>query len=319
MPTTDATYVHVISAATMTVTNSVDHEMLRIRESNLKASVDFDASHDYWLKITQTDINNAIRLVQQTGTLDTSDDLGSYDVESNTCKGSTVGHFMKYVLSKCIIENDPIRTGGLLEPLDAAVDAIEAAFGDADLIVNNGLQAIYDSDTSASSLHKIINNLVTEYAGPSATLDSQIDSAVSSYSKTNDEVGCQDLVIGCTVEADIDLNKLFHQISRLCDTNADDFSGGVNANNRVDSHSPTNKFIQGDVLWLGETSRFTSALSVGDEEVTGHVVTDRSANDPDDTKVSTITRAQYALAGLGDGADDLIYDDGQVFIEVIAG
>lgn len=316
---------NLINALQLTVTNDAHEHVLRIQESNLVSSY-YDKNRDYWLEIAESNINNGLVVVSHTTTADTAgtgaEDAVTYLGDTNKCGGDTVPFFLRYVLSKCDVKNDPLETGKLFAPMDSAIDTIENLFGDADLVVSNHVQDNYDNG-AMGSLETLISNITATETDAFTT----ISETNISYVDTANEVGSTGLSVDCQISnMQGSFRHLFLQISRIC---GDD---SIRGSARGDSSDPADKFKPGDMLLLSQTSSFKYDIDV--ENVAASDGAASAVNDPEQSEIdahvfnaysewenrtdSSDLRAIHPTATSASSGARELFNNGKVFLKVVA-
>lgn len=316
------TYNDLINALSATVTNGHEASVTTPDEAAI-TSEEYLETRDYWLTVPATDINNALINLIPYDTNDTNgsnDDVQGYGFNSTIVGGNTGEHFMRYVLSKCTVSNDPIATGDLIKPLDDALAEIESTFGDAEIIIQDNMQTIYESDTS--SLQQLINNLTDSNCESLTASDGM--SGVFTYGDSNDtNEGEHELAkqtVRCSVVGGGNVVSLFNQINRLCSTQRSSINGSTG---RTKAEDASTQFVVGDVLLLSKTSIFKTKLSMtrGTGDTThpseGEIATEVVNMALDATKTSAEARANHEWSGFTMGSDQTVFSDGCVFLQVV--
>lgn len=310
---TTTTYTHLISALTADVTNSHSASLSTPDESAI-VSKEYYATRDYWLTVPMADINNALINLIPYDTADTAggtEDVQGYAFNQTIVGGKKGAHFMRYVLSKCTVANDPIKTGKLIEPLDSALESIEETFGDAEIIIQDNMQEIYDEDSG--SLTKLI-------AGLDATTVMVADETVGmsdtfTYGDTNDESqgewGLSKQTVYCSVAAGGTAQELFHQINRLCANEASSLDSSTGRDRAVDA---SNQFVVGDVLFLGDGSKFQTQLSMSNN-TTDHPSDSQIANEVKIKGTAADAAQDWSTFSLNQVNE--ILSNGCVFLQVV--
>tara|TARA_B110000977_G_scaffold196763_1_gene277838 strand:+ start:222 stop:1184 length:963 start_codon:yes stop_codon:yes gene_type:complete len=310
-------YGNLINALSATVTNSHSATVTTPEESAITNQV-YNNTKDYWLSVSRTDINAALINLVPYDTSDTAGstaDVQSYGFNSTLVGGTTGAHFVRYVLSNCTVVNDPIKTGALIQPLDNALSSIEGTFGDAEIIIQDGMQGVYDADTNGSLAQLIAQIDSSDLVDSDAT--SGMTPAAFTYGDSNDtnegEFGATKQTVQCSVVASGSTTDLFKQINRLCSTEQSSLGTRTTAQHAAD------KFIVNDVLLLSTTSIFKTILNM--TSVTGD-----NNDHPSKAQIATKVKSEAVLLAVSSqdwtsfAMDSLttIFSNGNVFLQVIA-
>jgi hypothetical protein len=306
-------YKGVISAMTATVTNTGTNAIQRLGEKDLVSKTYFE-DKDYWLRISKSNINAGIFNLDHAGEAD-EDDVRGYAVDSGVCGGTNEAHFMRYILSKCTVINDPLETGKPFDQFDHANTQLELKYGDADIVILENIQDKYDLlAPDSGSLGNLIDHLASAVSNSDATVG-MTDCPPSVYGDTNNEHASTKLSVACSVVGGGTMSDLFGQISELCG----DSSHTLSTSGRSDSNDVADQFQVGDLLCLGDGSKFFWASTVSDLAPAGD---DR---DPSEAQIATEMDSSLNLwanknirANKVNAPTNLLYNNGKIFLEVVA-
>jgi len=306
-------YTNLIDALSADVTNDHSAYVTTPDEEDVTSKT-YKKNKDYWLEITQADINGALVNLIPYDTSDTtgsSEDVQAYAFNSSLIGGSSGAHFVRYILSKCIVINDPIKTGKLIEPLDSALASIEETFGDAEIIIQNGMQGIYDNDSG--SLTQLIAGLATHVNDPEPS-HGMIPVAFT-YGDSNDtnegEWKLSKQTVSCSISADGDVDALFRQINRLCAEKKTSLDTNFGRSTGDDASA---QFVVGDVLLLSKNSVFKTTLNLTHGE---NDTLEPNADNINDLVTDTDSVDVHDWSGFEVNTSCPVFEDGNVFLQVV--